>query len=162
METVLTEGVTALLGLGVMIVANVIVLVIVMAIKNVYDMVFVSVRKDTLVLTVRQLFVMNSAAFRAASAIMESFFRGGNCDGAARRLACWISIQKCDKDGDNRLRVCRSECQSYNKACGATLNCLDQTLFSNEDEGQGLCTGVMCAWDTWMLNNKCNIETVIF
>ncbi|WOG99020.1 hypothetical protein DCAR_0418366 [Daucus carota subsp. sativus] len=69
-----------------------------------------------------------------------NFFRGGDCDGAARRLACWISIQKCDKDGDNRLRVCRSACQSYNKACGASLDCLDQTLFSNEDE-EGLCTG---------------------
>ncbi|KAK1392506.1 putative Metalloendopeptidase [Heracleum sosnowskyi] len=70
-----------------------------------------------------------------------NYFRGGDCDGAARRLACWISIQKCDKDGDNRLKVCRSACQSYNKACGATLNCLDQTLFSNEDLVEGLCTG---------------------
>lgn len=69
-----------------------------------------------------------------------NFFRGGDCDGAARRLACWISIQKCDKDGDNRLRVCRSACQSYNKACGASLDCFDQTLFSNENE-EGLCTG---------------------
>lgn len=51
-----------------------------------------------------------------------------------------ISIQKCDQDGDNRLRVCRSACQSYNKACGASLDCLDQTLFSNENE-EGLCTG---------------------
>lgn len=51
-----------------------------------------------------------------------------------------ISIQKCDQDGDNRLRVCRSACQSYNKACGASLDCLDQTLFNNENE-EGLCTG---------------------
>lgn len=70
-----------------------------------------------------------------------NYFRGGDCDGAARRLACWISIQKCDEDGDNRLRVCHSVCQSYNKACGATLDCSDQTLFSNENEGAGLCTG---------------------
>ncbi|KAK2994794.1 hypothetical protein RJ640_021026 [Escallonia rubra] len=52
-----------------------------------------------------------------------------------------ISIQKCDKDGDNRLRVCHSACQSYNLACGASLDCSDQTLFSNMDEGEGLCTG---------------------
>ena len=51
-----------------------------------------------------------------------------------------ISIQKCDKDGDNRLRVCHSACQSYNLACGASLDCSDQTLFSSE-EGEGQCTG---------------------
>lgn len=105
-----------------------------------------------------------------------NYFRGKDCDGAAKRLACWvsgkcvkttlvmtlsvsfflmffvfgfklhkylkqISIQKCDKDGDNRLRVCHSACQSYNRACGASLDCSDQTLFSNEEEGEGLCTG---------------------
>ncbi|XP_027091968.1 uncharacterized protein [Coffea arabica] len=70
-----------------------------------------------------------------------NYFRGKDCDGAAKRLACWISIQKCDKDGDNRLRVCHSACQSYNMACGASLDCADQTLFSNEEEGEGLCTG---------------------
>lgn len=37
--------------------------------------------------------------------------------------------------------MCHSVCQSYNKACGATLDCSDQTLFSNENEGGGLCTG---------------------
>lgn len=52
-----------------------------------------------------------------------------------------ISIQKCDKDGDNRLRVCHSACRSYNNACGACLDCSDQTLFSSEDEGEGQCTG---------------------
>lgn len=52
-----------------------------------------------------------------------------------------ISIQKCDKDGDNRLRVCHSACQSYNIACGASLECSDQTLFSSEGEGEGQCTG---------------------
>lgn len=52
-----------------------------------------------------------------------------------------ISIQKCDKDGDNRLRVCHSACQSYNLACGASLDCSDQTLFSSEEEGEGQCTG---------------------
>lgn len=61
-----------------------------------------------------------------------------------------ISIQKCEKDGDNRLRVCHSACQAYNLACGASLDCSDQTLFSDEGEGEGegLCTG----WgemDTW-------------
>ncbi|KAG6520516.1 hypothetical protein ZIOFF_017573 [Zingiber officinale] len=62
------------------------------------------------------------------------------CAAAAKRLACWISIQRCDKDGDNRLRVCHSACQSYNEACGAALDCLDQTLFSSE-ESEGQCTG---------------------
>ncbi|GKA76124.1 EGF-like, conserved site-containing protein [Tanacetum coccineum] len=54
-----------------------------------------------------------------------------------------ISIQKCEKDGDNRLRVCHSACQAYNLACGASLDCSDQTLFSDEGEGEGegLCTG---------------------
>ncbi|XP_073046027.1 uncharacterized protein [Primulina eburnea] len=70
-----------------------------------------------------------------------NYIRGRDCDGAAKRLSCWISIQKCDKDGDNRLRVCHSACQSYNLACGASLDCSDQTLFSNEDHGEGLCTG---------------------
>ncbi|KAK6115839.1 hypothetical protein DH2020_008108 [Rehmannia glutinosa] len=70
-----------------------------------------------------------------------NYIRGRDCDGAAKRLACWISIQKCDEDGDNRLRVCHSACQSYNQACGASLDCSDQTLFSHENEGEGLCTG---------------------
>ncbi|GER47925.1 metalloendopeptidase / zinc ion binding protein [Striga asiatica] len=64
-----------------------------------------------------------------------------DCDRAAKRLACWISIQKCDKDWDNRIRVCHSACQMYNSACGASLDCSDQTLFSNDDEAQGQCTG---------------------
>lgn len=79
--------------------------------------------------------------FPAGPRKILNIFRGRDCDGAAKRLACWISIQKCDKDGDNRLRVCHSACQSYNVACGASLDCSDQTLFSNEHEGQGLCTG---------------------
>ncbi|KAL8250641.1 hypothetical protein R6Q59_034334 [Mikania micrantha] len=66
-----------------------------------------------------------------------NMFIGRNCDKAARRLACWISIQKCEKDGNNRLRVCHSACQAYNLACGASLDCSDQTLFSDK----GLCTG---------------------
>ncbi|XP_062160225.1 uncharacterized protein LOC133867467 [Alnus glutinosa] len=70
-----------------------------------------------------------------------NFFGSSYCDAAAKRLACWISIQKCDKDGDNRLRVCHSACQSYNLACGASLDCSDQTLFSGEEEGEGPCTG---------------------
>ncbi|KAB1201838.1 Leishmanolysin-like peptidase, partial [Morella rubra] len=57
-----------------------------------------------------------------------NIFGSSYCDAAAKRLACWISIQKCDKDGDNRLRVCHSACQSYNLACGASLDCSDQTL----------------------------------
>lgn len=48
-----------------------------------------------------------------------------------------ISIQKCEKDGNNRLRVCHSACQAYNMACGASLDCSDQTLFGDK----GLCTG---------------------
>ncbi|CAK8568971.1 unnamed protein product [Lathyrus sativus] len=70
-----------------------------------------------------------------------NIFSSTFCDEAAKRLACWISIQKCDKDGDNRLRVCHSACQSYNIACGASLDCSDQTLFSSEGEGEGQCTG---------------------
>ncbi|XP_051150970.1 uncharacterized protein LOC127265279 [Andrographis paniculata] len=69
-----------------------------------------------------------------------NYIRGRDCDGAAKRLACWISIQQCD-DNDNRLRVCHSACQWYNLACGASLDCSDQTLFSNEHEDEGLCTG---------------------
>ncbi|RWV82685.1 hypothetical protein GW17_00055794 [Ensete ventricosum] len=64
----------------------------------------------------------------------------GYCAAAAKRLACWISIQRCDKDGDNRLRVCHSACRSYNAACGAGLDCSDQTLFSSEEK-DGQCTG---------------------
>ncbi|KAF5194137.1 Tenascin-n [Thalictrum thalictroides] len=70
-----------------------------------------------------------------------SILDNGYCAAAAKRLACWISIQKCDKDGDNRLRVCHSACRSYNAACGACLDCSDQTLFSSEEEGEGQCTG---------------------
>lgn len=70
-----------------------------------------------------------------------NLFKSTNCDAAAKRLACWISIQKCDDDGDNRLRVCHSACQSYNLACGASLDCSDQTLFSSVGEGEGQCTG---------------------
>ncbi|KAL9270183.1 Leishmanolysin-like peptidase-like protein [Drosera capensis] len=70
-----------------------------------------------------------------------NIFGNGHCDEAAKRLACWISIQKCDKDGDNRLRVCYSACHSYNVACGASLDCSDQTLFSSVDEGDDQCTG---------------------
>ncbi|KAK2660467.1 hypothetical protein Ddye_007000 [Dipteronia dyeriana] len=70
-----------------------------------------------------------------------NIFGGSYCDAAAKRLACWISIQKCDEDGDNRLRVCHSACQSYNIACGASLDCSDQTLFSSKEEGEDQCTG---------------------
>ncbi|XP_023545765.1 leishmanolysin homolog [Cucurbita pepo subsp. pepo] len=70
-----------------------------------------------------------------------NIFGGSYCDAAAKQLACWISIQKCDEDGDNRLRVCHSACQSYNLACGASLDCSDQTLFNSEEEGEGQCTG---------------------
>ncbi|KAF8377459.1 hypothetical protein HHK36_030837 [Tetracentron sinense] len=70
-----------------------------------------------------------------------SILDDGYCAAAAKRLACWISIQKCDKDGDNRLRVCHSACRSYNGACGACLDCSDQTLFSSEEEGEMQCTG---------------------
>ncbi|KAF7817552.1 Leishmanolysin-like peptidase [Senna tora] len=67
-----------------------------------------------------------------------NIFGSTYCNEAAKRLACWISIQKCDEEGDNRLRVCHSACQSYNLACGASLDCSDQTLFSSEE---GQCTG---------------------
>ncbi|XP_047324827.1 leishmanolysin-like [Impatiens glandulifera] len=68
--------------------------------------------------------------------------RDGHCKAAAQQLACWISIQKCERDGDNRLRVCNSACRLYNLACSASLDCSDQTLFSNEKgDGEGQCTG---------------------
>ncbi|TVU45241.1 hypothetical protein EJB05_04719, partial [Eragrostis curvula] len=72
-----------------------------------------------------------------------NFFNNANCAAAAKRLACWISIQRCDEDGDNRLRVCYSACELYNTACGAGLDCSDQTLFSKrEEEEKGVpCTG---------------------
>ncbi|KAF3556911.1 hypothetical protein F2Q69_00012693, partial [Brassica cretica] len=70
-----------------------------------------------------------------------NIFGNSYCDEAAKRLACWISIQKCDIDGDDRLRVCHSACQSYNVACGASLDCSDQTLFSTAEEGDANCTG---------------------
>lgn len=72
-----------------------------------------------------------------------NFFNTANCAAAAKRLACWISIQRCDEDGDNRLRVCYSACELYNTACGAGLDCSDQTLFSKrEEEEKGVpCTG---------------------
>ncbi|GAB4852089.1 hypothetical protein Ancab_016279 [Ancistrocladus abbreviatus] len=79
-----------------------------------------------------------------------NIFGSNYCDAAARRLACWISIQKCDKDGDNRLRVCHSACQSYNQACGASLDCSDQTLFSGEDEGDSQCTGATEIKLSWL------------
>uniref|UniRef100_A0A1D1YLX8 Leishmanolysin-like peptidase n=1 Tax=Anthurium amnicola TaxID=1678845 RepID=A0A1D1YLX8_9ARAE len=75
------------------------------------------------------------------SRTLFDFLDHGYCASAAKRLACWISIQRCDKDGDNRLRVCHSACQSYNVACGASLDCSDQTLFSSEEEGDEQCTG---------------------
>ncbi|GAB2291324.1 hypothetical protein Dimus_025582 [Dionaea muscipula] len=77
----------------------------------------------------------------AARKLFNIFGNGYYCDEAAKRLACWISIQKCDKDGDNRLRVCYSACQSYNLACGASLDCSDETLFSRMNEGADQCTG---------------------
>ncbi|KAI4375009.1 hypothetical protein MLD38_012931 [Melastoma candidum] len=77
----------------------------------------------------------------ARKLINNLFHKQYDCDAAAKKLACWISIQKCDKDGDNRLRVCHSACQSYNKACGASLDCSDLTLFSGENEQGNQCTG---------------------
>ncbi|KAE8727900.1 Metalloendopeptidase / zinc ion binding protein isoform 3 [Hibiscus syriacus] len=76
-----------------------------------------------------------------AQKLFNNVFGSSYCDAAAKRLACWISIQKCDNDWDNRLRVCHSACQSYNLACGASLDCSDQTLFSSKEEGEGQCTG---------------------
>lgn len=78
--------------------------------------------------------------FPSVARSILSFLDRGYCNSAAKQLACWIAIQKCDKDGDNRLRVCHSACQSYNLACAASLDCSDQTLFSNE-ESEGQCTG---------------------
>lgn len=61
-----------------------------------------------------------------------------------------ISIQRCDSDGDNRLRVCYSACKSYNRACSASLDCSDQTLFSSEEEGDGQCTGYGEITPSWL------------
>ncbi|KAK8677615.1 hypothetical protein V6N13_143141 [Hibiscus sabdariffa] len=76
-----------------------------------------------------------------ARKLFNNIFGSSYCESAAKRLACWISIQKCDNDEDNRLRVCHSACWAYNLACGASLDCSDQTLFSSEEEGEGQCTG---------------------
>ncbi|KAK4796809.1 hypothetical protein SAY86_029135 [Trapa natans] len=78
---------------------------------------------------------------RARELINNLFNKHYDCGAAAKKLACWISIQKCDKHGDNRLRVCHSACQSYNRACGASLDCSDLTLFSREIEEGNQCTG---------------------
>ncbi|XP_027329186.1 uncharacterized protein LOC113845803 isoform X2 [Abrus precatorius] len=75
--------------------------------------------------------------FPGGARTLFNIFGSSYCDEAAKRLACW----KCEKDGDNRLRVCHSACQSYNLACGASLDCGDQTLFSSEGEEGGQCTG---------------------
>ncbi|KAK4771023.1 hypothetical protein SAY87_031555 [Trapa incisa] len=77
----------------------------------------------------------------ARKLINNLFNKHYDCDAAAKKLACWISIQKCDNHGDNRLRVCHSACQSYNRACGASLDCSDLTLFSSESEYGNQCTG---------------------
>ncbi|VAH94698.1 unnamed protein product [Triticum turgidum subsp. durum] len=63
-----------------------------------------------------------------------------------------ISIQRCDEDGDNRLRVCYSACELYNMACGAGLDCSDQTLFSKrEEEEKGVpCTGYGEKKSSWI------------
>uniref|UniRef100_A0A8R7Q2D9 FZ domain-containing protein n=4 Tax=Triticinae TaxID=1648030 RepID=A0A8R7Q2D9_TRIUA len=81
-----------------------------------------------------------------------NFFNNANCAAAAKRLACWISIQRCDEDGDNRLRVCYSACELYNTACGAGLDCSDQTLFSKrEEEEKGVpCTGYGEKKSSWI------------
>ncbi|KAH7665038.1 Peptidase M8 leishmanolysin protein [Dioscorea alata] len=78
------------------------------------------------------------------------FLKSDYCEVAAKRLACWISIQRCDSDGDNRLRVCYSACKSYNRACSASLDCSDQTLFSSEEEGNGQCTGYGEITPSWL------------
>lgn len=74
-----------------------------------------------------------------------------------------ISIQRCDMDGDNRLRVCYSACESYNTACGARLDCSDRTLFSGEGSNdKGMCTGdgAVAAW--WMLHFSTLLLIVAF
>ncbi|XP_024524216.1 uncharacterized protein LOC112344166 isoform X1 [Selaginella moellendorffii] len=81
-----------------------------------------------------------------------NMFDNGYCAAAAQRLACWISIQRCDMDGDNRLRVCHSACESYNSACGARLDCSDRTLFSGEGDGEGMCTGDGAVRPWWELH----------
>lgn len=65
-----------------------------------------------------------------------------------------ISIQRCDMDGDNRLRVCHSVCESYNMACGARLDCSDRTLFSGEEGSSrdGMCTGDSAVRTWWQLH----------
>lgn len=57
-------------------------------------------------------------------------------------------------DGDNRLRVCHSACESYNTACGARLDCSDRTLFSGEEgDGEGTCTGDGAVRPWWHLQH---------
>lgn len=82
-----------------------------------------------------------------------SMFDDGYCATASKRLACWISIQRCDTDGDNRLRVCHSACESYNTACGARLDCSDRTLFSGKKgDGEGICTGDGAVRTWWQMH----------
>ncbi|CAA6663041.1 unnamed protein product [Spirodela intermedia] len=57
------------------------------------------------------------------------------CAAAARQLTCWISIQRCDMDGDNRLRVCRSVSGDYNAACGASLDSARCTGYGEAPRG---------------------------
>ncbi|KAF2315933.1 hypothetical protein GH714_040728 [Hevea brasiliensis] len=111
-------------------------LVIAMGMACAFQMGTVNAKMVTLALTVLPLLVMNNAAFMVGFVIMEF----ANSD-AQIMQATHISIQKCDNDGDDRLRVCHSACQSYNLACGASLDCSDQTLFSSVEEGEGQCTG---------------------
>ncbi|RWW80464.1 hypothetical protein BHE74_00011184 [Ensete ventricosum] len=88
--------------------------------------------------------------------MLFGILNNGYCAAAAKRLACWISIQLCEEDGDNRLRVCHSACRSYNAACGASLDCSDQTLFGSEEEGEGQCTG-NGEMQTWWMRRVSNL-----
>eukprot|EP00898_Chlorokybus_atmophyticus_P008015 jgi/Chlat1/8214/Chrsp76S07646 len=82
-----------------------------------------------------------------------SFINGGDCKKAAKNLACWLSLQRCDSDGVSRLRTCKSACDSYNKACGGRLDCSSSNLqFSSQSESDSRqCTGQPTKQQWWRL-----------
>lgn len=104
-------------------------------------------REHSMLLKLEEVVVMPNyhRLFPGGARKFFNIFGNTLCEEAAKRLSCWISIQKCD--GDNRLRVCHSACQSYNLACGASLDCSDQTIFSSK--GEGRCTGFGEKQSSW-------------
>eukprot|EP00899_Mesostigma_viride_P002198 jgi/Mesvir1/1197/Mv17689-RA.1 len=85
------------------------------------------------------------------------------CQLAARKLACWLSIQQCDADGESRMRVCLSVCQAYNLACAMNLHCpSDSPLFATNREDDGSqCTGAGTKADWWSISYQGLIAVIV-